>query len=846
MRLLLNGCDWKITGWWKNQWRFTRSMELGEMLQPAVATFTGTVPGAVQRDLIRTGQLPDPNYGLDSNAGEWVNNREWFYDKEFLVPEEFEHEKYILCFEGLDFQGEIYFNKKKIQEFSGMFQPVHIDVTAEIRRGDINFLRVVFFQTPEVDGQFGYTSRIGILKSRFNYIWDWCPRIIPVGIWDDVYIEGVDHVRLLDFYPETVSEDNGKGTVHLHLEVEAACAGIYEVCCSIMGQEGIVAEFRDTIPLIAAKQKIVRMIQLEQVRRWWPHGMGEANLYRIKLEILRQDGVLTAVSQKNIGFRKLAFERNPGAPDNSLPYTLQINGIRTFLRGINWVPLSPFYGEVTHEQYRQYLKRFKDMNCNLLRVWGGAILEKREFYDLCDEMGLMVWQEFPQSSSGMDNTPPDDTAYLQELEKVGKTFILRRRHHASHIIWCGGNELLTDGFTPVDDTHVNIRILRDLVRSLDPSKLYLPSSPSGPRFSAGDWEFNKNLHHDVHGPWTYLGEPAHYTYFNGDDALFRSETGCPGMSRLETLERYKGSFSVWPPDMTNPYWTHRGSWWIPWKDLQANFSEWEDQPHRLKLFMQCSRFLQAEVLRYAVETMRRREPVTSGFLLWMGNETYPNNANTSVLEYDGTPKPAYYWVGKAFDTLHCSARYDKCSWKAGEEFHVQLYITSDAANTGEVRLQATLRDIRGQVFRREEFSVEVHSPSMYAGEMIWQVAPVDSGVFFIEMELSTSYGCKEKNTYCFTVDADKPFRPLTTLPGASLSISKHGDGGEWVMENVSAVAAVGAFIYGKNPDDFIEISPNYLVCMPGEKVVLHVALQRELCQGEIPFAVEALNIYNET
>ncbi len=129
------------------------------------------------------------------------------------------------------------------------------------------------------------------------------------------------------------------------------------------------------------------------------------------------------------------------------------------MRGVDWVPISPFYGAVSREDYINYLKRFKTMDCNLLRIWGGAILEKHDFYDLCDEMGLMVWQEFPQSSSGLDNTPPDDPAYLKELEKTAAIFIKRRRHHACHVIWCGGNELMWENLIPVNENHINIKTL---------------------------------------------------------------------------------------------------------------------------------------------------------------------------------------------------------------------------------------------------------------------------------------------------------------------------------------------------------------------------------------------------
>lgn len=439
------------------------------------------------------------------------------------------------------------------------------------------------------------------LKSRFNYSWDWCPRIVPVGIWEDVYIKVYDYARITDFFPRTKAEDDGTWKVTVDTEIDTSVSGEYEFVYRVMYSDRELFNKADKMMLLAAKQSKLFEFVLKDVEKWWPNGQGEQPLYKIELAIRKDDGVLCDCAAKKIGFRDVKFVQNKDAAEGAIPYTLVLNGKRIFMRGVNWVPISPFYGSVTKEQYRKYLQRFKDMNCNLLRVWGGAVLEKQEFYNTCDEMGLLVWQEFPQSSSGLNNTPPDEREFLKTLEEIATVFIKRRRHHASHIIWCGGNELMWEGFRPVDETHANIRMLRELVEKLDGCKHFLPSSSSGPRFCADKKEFGKGVHHDVHGPWTYMGDVEQYTFFNGDDSLFRSETGCPGTSRLETLEKYKGSFSIWPPDKNNPYWAHRGLWWIQLEELTRLFGKWDENGEELEGYLKASRFLQAEALRYVIE-----------------------------------------------------------------------------------------------------------------------------------------------------------------------------------------------------------------------------------------------------
>ncbi len=386
----LNGEDWKLTGWWEHQWRFTESMELGEMLNTPVPSMPAKVPGAVQLDLLRAGFLPDPNVGMDSTHGEWVANREWFYDKEFTLPEDMDAEKYILVFEGLDYHEEIWLNGSKRTEFAGMFLPVELDITGILKRKGSNFLRVVFYRPPEVYGQFGYSDRIRTLKSRFNYIWDWCPRIVPTGIWEDVYIKAYSFARITDFYPKAAVEGGIDGSIHTEVEAEVQISGRYrlEYRVSQAGEQMLVKE--DTAELTAARQHIRGTLSLKDVKKWWPSGQGEQPLYDISVTMYAMDGTVCDAAHKRIGFRTVEFMQNLNAPVGARPYTLVVNSKRVFIRGVNWVPISPFYGGVTREEYRRYIQRFKDMNCNILRVWGGAILEKKDFYDVCDEMGILV------------------------------------------------------------------------------------------------------------------------------------------------------------------------------------------------------------------------------------------------------------------------------------------------------------------------------------------------------------------------------------------------------------------------------------------------------------------------
>ena len=501
------------------------------------------------------------------------------------------------------------------------------------------------------------------------------------------------------------------------------------------------------------------------------------------------------------------------------------NEKRIFIRGVNWVPISPFYGNVKRKDYLKYLKRFKEMNCNLLRVWGGGILEKQDFYELCDEMGLMVWQEFPQSSSGINNSPPDNPEFIAELKTIATRYILKKRHHASHVIWCGGNELMNDDYKPVTEGHPNIFMLKNLVEEFDDNKYFLPCSASGPVFIANEDDFGKGIHHDVHGPWNYLDDPKHYDYFNNDDALFRSETGCPGMSRLETLNKYKGSYSLWPPDQSNPYWIHRGAWWIQKRQLEKLFGNWAEDGSQVDEYIKSSRYIQAESLRYSIESTRRREPKASGFIIWMGNEPFPNNSNTSVIEYDGTPKPSYYWIKKSFSKIHVSAKYEKIGYITGEYFRSSIYVTSEIKNTGRhyaVRFQ--IADIKGNAFKDFWIESEISELVSKVHDIEWLVQKCPNDIFILRVSIFEYDKKLLENTYLFTTDNKHVFNPLRQLPRSSLILNKEPGCKRtiWSILNNSDFAAIGVYLYGRSPGKFIEISDNYFLILPGEKKEMNI------------------------
>ena len=861
LKISLAGNEWRVTGWYTKQWRMHTSMELQTGVPPVVPAIQATVPGAVQADLLRAGWLKDPNVGLQSLDMEWVNNRDWILERRFRVPQDWIRDRCELVFEGLDYAGEIYLNRKRITGFEGMFKPVVLDITDQIRTGPDadNVLQVVFFTAPHVDGQIGHSHTIRRLKSRFNYAWDWCPRMVPVGIWRNVFLRTFSGAKIVDFFPEAALDaDLRQGVLRIRQQVEVVRPGLYRAVFRMIDGEGTERWSGSLdLDLRGGMRQIEHEAKVGEVEKWWPNGCGDHPTYRVEVALLDMDAGVCDTATKTVGFRAIDWVRNEGAPEDSLPYTLFVNGRRIFLKGVNWVPLTPLYGTVRPGDYGPFLERFAQMNANLLRVWGGGIYEHEAFYEECDRLGLLVWQEFLQSSSGLTNSPPDNPEFLRELEEISRAGVLQLRSHPSLIVWCGGNELAWEGRVPVDERHLNIKMLKGIVQELDPARQFYPTSPSGPRFSLSLPDVGKGVHHDIHGPWIYRGDGAHYEEFNRDDSLFRSETGAPGASRWEAIRRYAGDLAVWPPKKDNPYWLHRGSWWVQWDELNRLFGPWNEEENEIGPYLQASRYLQMESLRYALEATRRREPQSSGFIVWMGNEPYPNNANTSLIEFDGTPKPAYYALKQAFARQHVSVRYDRVSYRSGERFVGRIFLHDEENVTENWTVMARVFGANGEVLKEEGYAsgngtrgkamrtlVASGEPGTTAandammgelgtvaasggrtveeaGTLAWLVEPCPHDVFLLRVEwMDAESHPVASNDYLFTVDADHPLEPLRRLPDAQVELTSGDRAGQLVVANRSRVLAAGVFLYGKDASQFLHFDRNALVLLPGEQAVI--------------------------
>ncbi|TDW90343.1 beta-mannosidase [Kribbella pratensis] len=646
MRVPLDREPWRVRGFLGDEWRHHRVW--GPLREPD-AWLPATVPGSVVDDLWRANAVPDPYVGLNTRAIEWVPDRHWAYRHEFRLEPPPPGQQAFLCLDGVDHSAVVYLDGTELGRVDGMFVAARFDVTELVRTSAEHTLVVVVEPAPVSEPQVGHTAKVRVHKSRMTYGWDFCPRLVHQGIWQSVYVELTGPARITDL---TVTADR----------VLVGAPGNDHVELTLTDADGVIVATGD------------RELEVRDPRLWWPNGSGTPYLYHLTATA-HADGVVSDRREYEIGFRTLRFFRADGAPTDAAPYGIEVNGRRIFAKGWNWVPIDLSYGVPRPDRLRHLLDLAVDAGVNLLRVWGGGLIETPEFYAECDRRGLLVWQEFAQSSSGISSTPADDEDFVAMMRSQAEAIVPRLRHHPSLAIWGGGNELQAGEGEPLSDAPV-LDALGDVVRRLDPERLWLATSPTGPAFlnrldliqQAPDDQ------HDVHGPWEHQGLRDHYALYDAGTAQLLSEFGVEGMTMPRSVAQVVPEPDRRLPTRGRPVWDHLGRWWNNEDLVQESFG------HRIRdldTLGLASQFLQRDGLQYATEAHRRRWPRCVGTLPWQFNEPFPNAWCTSAVTHTGEPKPAYFGVAAAYRHVLVGAVCTRQSWAGHAELRVPLWFLSE-------------------------------------------------------------------------------------------------------------------------------------------------------------------------
>ena len=596
---------------------------------------SAVVPGSVYADLLDHGKMEDPYYRDNEDKAFDLMEKDYLYRRSFVLSgEELTGDALYLTFEGLDTVAEVSLNGCMILKSDNMHRTYRVDISDKAIAGE-NKLEIIFSSpNKEIKKRYAQSPTNGtrdctvgfplLRKAHCMFGWDWGPRLPDAGIWRDVYLEKVDCARIESVYVRQKHEE-GRVTLKFEPEIEVlrkACA--CEVRYTVTAPDGTewTAE-GDTLVI-------------DDPELWWPNGYGSQPLYTVKA-VLTADGKAVNEWTRRIGLRTMTMRREKDAWGES--FETCVNGVSIFTMGADYIPEDNILRRVTPERTRQLLADAKLANHNAIRVWGGGYYPDDWFYDACDEMGIVIWQDFMFACAMYDLTDE----FEQNIRAEFADNIRRLRHHASLGLWCGNNEMESGVVErwydyPARQYSDYIKmyeyILPQMLGKLDPDRFYWPSSPSsGGGFEAPQAPDRGDVHY-----WAVWHRNEPFTKYREYLFRFVSEFGFQSFPCLKTIE----SFTL--PEDRNIF------SYVMEKHQRNNAANGKIMnylaqtflyPNSFDLLIYASQLLQADAIRYGVEHWRRNRGACMGAVVWQLNDCWPV-ASWSSIDYYGRWKALHY------------------------------------------------------------------------------------------------------------------------------------------------------------------------------------------------------------
>jgi beta-mannosidase len=665
-----------------------------------------TVPGNVRADLLRAGRLPDLHFDTQADDSQWVDDHCWWLVREWSrapVPGERVH----LILRGVDYVSDLFLNGYHMDRHEGMFSPLVVDVSHLLaaenrlavriagskwlpsRRSSPWFRFVNYLESRAVSIAQRHPHRRDTLKCQMSFGWDFAPSLLTMGIWDDVYLVISGDVFIRDVEVKQQFGD-GRARLSVGVEMDALNPQTALLRCTLLGDgfegEPVVAEHPVALACGAGRADLE--MEVPQPRLWWPWDQGRPDLYRLTVELLAGDRCLDSVT-RTVGLREVELDG----------WTLRVNGRRVYARGANWVPADVLPGRVREEDYHALLSLARQANMNMVRVWGGGLREKRAFYDECDRLGIMVWQEFPLACAFLSRFPRS-AGYLQLVERESEAIVRDLRSHPSLVLWCGGNEFSPERNRPV------VAALQQTASRLDPARPFLAASPAG-----GD-SHNWRVWHGFQPPSAYR-----------DDArLFASEFGLQAIPHKASLQRFIPAEELWPP---GPSWGYHGAGLAKLLRYARPFLQGSEPG--LEALIEASQRAQAHALQIAVEHYRRTKARGGGgVLIWQLNEPWPA-ISWALVDFYRRPKAAYAVARRLMNPVLVSLEYPLQHYRAGEELAIHIWVVNDLpVDLPGCRVEVALLAGAEQATARHSLDIEIAADSAKeVGGVQWTVPQGD-------------------------------------------------------------------------------------------------------------------------
>lgn len=779
--------------------------------------FAGRVPGCIHTDLLAAGRIPDPFYRDNEAALQWIGEAGWVYSRTFEVPvATLAMDRVLLRCEGLDTLAELRINGRRVGRADNMYRIWEFDIKKALRPGR-NMIEVAFASAlpvmarkqaerplPGWPGPREPLGRAYIRKEPCNCGWDWGPILVTCGIWKSISVVAFSRVRLKGLQ---VRQIHARGRVRISVtpELERLRAGVLTAQVRVRFKGKIVASSE----AVGVRDPAVPIqVVIAHPELWWPNGMGSQPLYTVELELWDELGHSLGLERRTIGLRTLRLDRHTDAWGESFQFV--VNGIPFFVKGGNWIPADAFATRVDYATYARLLQDMVAANMNMVRVWGGGIYENNEFYDLCDELGLCVWQDFMFAGS---TYPTFDDAFLTNFKVEAEENIRRLRHHACIALWCGNNEIemgmAGDEWTPKtmswkDYGRLFDDLLPRILKAEDPDRDYWPCSPHSPH---GDRHDHANPKWGDAHLWAVWHGRQPFEWYRTCEHRFNSEFGFQSFPEPRTVKSYTA-----PQDRnitTRVMEFHQRSG-IGNAVIMQYMLDWYRLPSSFENTLWLSQILQGMAMKYAVEHWRRSMPRGMGTLYWQINDCWPV-ASWSSIDYQGRWKALHYMARHFYQPVLASGLEDPV---AGT---VALHVTNDLTQAVTGRLSWTVTDLSGRNLLSGSKRVKAMPLANTAGPVLslrQLVAQQGAANLLVWIDFKAAGGHRSRNLVLFA----RPKHMDLPKPRIKVALRDRGDGMEVTL--TSKVPALWVWIglekhEARYSDNFIHLKPG----QPGRIIV---------------------------
>lgn len=793
------------------------------------------VPGVVQTDLLRNKLIPDP-FDRDNEFNlQWIGLADWEYQTTFQVEAAtLAHDHVDLIFDGLDTFADVYLNDQSILQADNMFRRWRIPAKLLLKPGS-NTLRIVFHSAiekmipyvktlpyilPSISTHnYGNEENIATApytrKAPYNYGWDWGPRYMTVGIWQPIRLETWDALRIDNFHIHQQSITAGLANVAAELDIEATKPTTAILTLAHDEMSGAqTSDGTQTLQLNAGINHVSFPLRIVSPKLWYPVGYGAQNRYRFSASI-RIGREAAAHAETKTGLRSVELRRVPDQWGKSFEFV--VNGISVFGKGADVIPFDSFPNRVTPEIHRNILQAARDAHMNMVREWGGGYYESDDFYDICDELGIMVWQEF---MFGGDMVP-GDVAFQENVRQEAIDQIKRLRDHPSVVIWCGNNEVETgwhhwgdrQEFKESVSSEARERVWQDYVilfsdilrntvmQYADPVP-YTPSSPSANFEEIPDNQHNGDMHY-----WAVWHQQAPASDYTLQFPRFMTEYGFQSFPEMRTIH----TFAEKPEDFdirSTVMQAHQKNKGGNERILTYMLREYRE-PKDFASFVYLSQVQQAEIIKIGAEHLRRQRPRTMGSLYWQLNDCWPV-ASWASIDYYGRWKALHYYARRFYDDVLISPFL--------HDDKVDVYVVSDKLEPFSGTIHMRLLDFSGNTLLEQTKDVQVPAQSnaiYFTVDKASVAAKGDLRRSFLVFDLDVAGKRVSRNLIFFNVTHDLE---LPAAPKIETAVNKNNEGYTITIQSSKLARSV----YLSFGDLDVQSSDNYFELLPSEPVTIQL------------------------